>query len=209
MKLLLWMARVLLPSVLLIALGPAKAGPPAAVTPAPGKALVVFHTRVAAAKAIPEGRLVFRPYDRATGRLGVNGFDTRGHQFTAGRWIGLVSNKSMRNWKGWAVEVEPGSYVVASLENPNLAPMGDSLFSHSWAFDVAPGTVTYVGDFTLKWTKLSRGWGLDVVAELDEPRARAFVAAKAQTQAPFVAAPVRPVALSRNADRSWTVTDSH
>lgn len=198
----------LLPLAFLVVGGPARSEPPAALMPAPGKALVVFHTRVAAVKAIPEGRLHFRPYDRATGRLGVNGFDTQGHHFTAGRWIGLISNKSMRNWKGWAVEVEPGSYVLASAENPNLISMGGSQFPYSWAFDVAPDTVTYVSDYTLRWTKLAKGWGLEIVPEVDEPRARAFAAAKTQTRAPFVSAPVRPVELWRDADRNWMVRDA-
>jgi len=209
MKLLLRALRALVAAALVTAAIPANAAPPAPdVQPSPGKALLVLHTRVDAAKAIPEGRLHFQPYDRATGRLAVNGIDTNGHRFTAGRWIGLISNKSMRNWKGWAIEVEPGSYVLAFAENPNLAKMGDSMFPFTWAFDVAPDTVIYVGDFTQKWTRLAKGWGLEIVPESDEPRARAFLADKPWIRAPFVAAPLRPVTLSRNPDRSWAVRES-
>lgn len=207
MKPALWALMALLLPALLLAGGPAGAEPPAAVAPAPGKALVIFHTRVAADIPIAEGRLDFRPYDRASGRLGGKGFDAPGHQFTAGRWIGLISNKSMRNWKGWAIEVEPGSYVLASVLNPNLARRGDSMLPYSWAFDVAAGTVTYVSDFTLRWTRLSKGWGLDVVPEFDEPRARAFATARTLTKAPFVTTPVRPVQLSRDASRIWMVAE--
>lgn len=198
----------LLALAVLIAGGPARAEPAAVAKPAPGKALVVFHTRVAAEKAIPEGSLDFRPYDRATGRLGGDGFDPPGNRFSAGRWIGLISNKSMRNWKGWAIEVEPGSYVLASVTNPNLASRSGPMLPYSWAFDVAPDTVTYVSDFTLRWSRLAKGWGLDIVPEYDEPRARSFVTAKARTAAPFVATRVRPVSLSQNADRGWMVKDA-
>lgn len=209
MNLFRWALRALLPAAFILAGGSASADPPATVSPAPGKALVVFHTRVSAAIAIPEGQLVFRPYDRATGRLDGNGYDPPGRTFSAGRWIGLVSNKSMRNWKGWAIEVEPGSYVLATITNPNLQKTDGRLLSRSWAFDVAPGTVTYVSDYTLRWTRLQKGWGLDVVPEVDEPRARAFVAAKTETKAPFTTAPVRPVELSRDgADGEWMVRDA-
>jgi hypothetical protein len=208
MKLFLRALRALLAPALLMASGWANAEPAAMVEVPPGQALVVLHTRVDAAKTIPEGRLHFRPYDRASGRLGVKGFDTQGHHFTAGRWIGFISNKPHRDWKGWAIVVEPGSYVLSHSENPNLASTGGSMFSYTWAFDVAPDTVTYVGDFTQKWTSVSRSFALDVVPEFDEARARAFARASSQTSAPFVTAPLRPVELWRAADRSWMVRDS-
>jgi hypothetical protein len=177
--------------------------PPRLRVPAPGKVIIVFHTRVAAARAIPEGQLVFRRYDRATGRLGG-----KMDSFAVGRWIGLVSNKSMRNWRGWALEIDPGSYVLVAVTNPNLAKREGPSLARTWAFDLAPGTVTGISDFTLQWTKLQKGWGLEVVPEFDEARARAFAATKTQPGVTFVTAPVRPVELSQDVDKNWSVRDA-
>ena len=197
--------RALLPAAFILASGAAEAQPPAAVSPAPGKALVVLHTRVAAERNIPEGQVHFRLYDRGTGRMGG-----KGDAFIVGRWIGFVSNKGQKNWKAWALEIPPGSYVLAAVTNPNLASRTGPMLSSSWAFDVAPGTVTYVGDYTLKWTKLTKGWGLEVLPETDEPRARAFAATKMQTGAPFVTAPLRPVSLSPDGTdkKKWLVRET-
>ena len=185
----------------------ARAEPPATFVPGPSQSLVVFHTRVATGRKIAEGRLTFRPYDRATGRLGGDGFDPPGSRFTAGRWIGLISNARMQHFRGWAVPVEPGSYVIASMENPNLAAVGTSILPVSWAFDVPPGSVTYVGDFILQFTRVRGGWSFDILTETDEARARAFIA-PTQTSAPFVSVPLRRVALSRdNPERHWIVKD--
>lgn len=202
--------RALLPAALFLGSGAASAQPPAAVSPAPGKALVILHTRVAAERNIPEGQLVFRPYDRTTGRLGGKGFNPPGGAFSVGRWIGFVSNKGQQNWKGWAIEVKPGSYVLAAVANPNLQSRTGPMLARSWAFDVAPGTIAYVSDYTLRWTKLHKGWGLDVVPEADEARARAFAATKTQSRAPFVAVPLRPVLLSRDAvdQKKWVVREA-
>ena len=186
--------------------GTARAEPPATFTPGPNQSLVVFHTRVATGRKYAEGRLTFRPYDRATGRLGGDGFDPPGNRFTVGRWIGIVSNAGMQRFRGWAVPVEPGSYVIASMENPHLTTGGTSILPVSWAFDVPPGSVTYIGDFILQFTRVRGGWLFDILPEIDEARARAFI--PPMQSAPFVSVPLRRVALSRdNPERQWKVTD--
>lgn len=151
--------------------------------------------------------MYFRPYDSATGRLGGNGINPPGRRFHVGRWLGMLSNAGHREWRAWAVVVEPGSYVIAEVENPNVEPVGGPMVPVSWAFDVPPGSVTYVGDFTLTFTRVRGGYSFDIHPEQDEPRARAFIAPM-QTNAPFVAVPLRRVSLSRdNPERRWTVTD--
>jgi hypothetical protein len=115
----------------------------------PLRTQIVLATRVGPGPDLPEGSLQFVPYDPVTGQLEGHGVDVPGHPFHVGRWIGLVSNRGFHEWRIWTVDVEPGSYVLASAANPNLAPAVLMLKGRTFAFEVLPGRPVYIGDYSL------------------------------------------------------------
>jgi hypothetical protein len=178
--------------------------------PTAAKSLVVLGTRVAAAINIPEGHIRFVPYDPASGRLEERGFDVPGRAFSVGRGLGLVSNAAHQQWRTWAQEVEPGSYVLASMDNPNLGPTGPDggTMRETFAFEVAPASITYAGDYALQFSRPrdGRGFLFNIIPSADERRARADLAAKLPGAAAGLAAmSVRPVQLRKDAENHWSV----